>query len=223
VLLKQAQVKAAPGDGETWGMLGKLYKQLALSSRRRGFRSVGYTNDSGVQTLIQLSLEAYGNAVRLKPLDPLWHAGYADLLAYYSYYAGSEGLNTQTEALRSMQEIKTALSLAPNDTKVLEIANEMVFFLDSGMVKNGDTFDYPWLTATPVPSATAILLPVSSSTPAQLVTLSPILPGPTPTITRETSTAAGKSPPICGGALILPLFGMFWINQISKKHKFASK
>jgi hypothetical protein len=198
---------------------------LALSSRRRGFRSVGYTNDSGVQSLIQLSLEAYGNAVRLKPLDPLWHAGYADLLAYYSYYAGSEGLNTQTEALRSMQEIKTALSLAPNDTKVLEIADEMLFFLDGGMVKNGDTFDYPWLTATPVPSATSIVLPVSSSAPAQLVTLSPIhlMPTPTSTITGKTPTTPGKTPPICGGALILPLFGMFWINQISKKHKFASK
>jgi hypothetical protein len=65
--------------------------------------------------------------VTLKPEDPLWHAGYADFLGYYAYYAKYFGFETTAEAQQAMREIQKALDLAPRDTKVQEIASEIAF------------------------------------------------------------------------------------------------
>ena len=135
LLREQAWVNGHTWDGESWGRVGRLCKTLAFSSRRRGFRAWEISNDKGAQALYQMSVEAYGNAVRLDKLDQLWHAGFADLLGYYAYYAAMEGINTMPETMRALEEMDMALRLARKDERVLEVANELTFYVNGGMVQ----------------------------------------------------------------------------------------
>ena len=142
-LNERRNVQNNPNDGEAWGRLGKLYKEMFFF--RRGFR-----HDAGGQEIYQLSVEAYERAVTLLPDDALWHAGFADLLAIHAYYASWEGGDATAEALRSMQEIDIALGLAPNDPKVKEIAEKIYFFFPDAVELLESGYEFLWLTATPV-------------------------------------------------------------------------
>ena len=73
ILQEKNNVTVSPNDGEAWGRLAKLYKQIAYSARGKGFRVWNYNEDKGAQDLFELSYEAYQKAVQLKPDDPLWH------------------------------------------------------------------------------------------------------------------------------------------------------
>jgi hypothetical protein len=208
------QVKKTSWDGEAWGRLGKMYKTFAFSSRRRGFRFGNYTDDPGAQQLFHLSVAAYEKAVKLKALDAQWHAGFADLLIYYAYHAGFEGVSTTAQMIRGLDEMNTALHLAPEDPVVLAVAEEDMWYAGEGMAKVGNTYTFPWLTTTPAPTATMIggdigtVMP-ATSTPEPTVTPMAISQ-PTSTSMFIPSTAAnqGKKPlPICGSALLLPLLG----------------
>ena len=67
-------------DGEAWGFLGKAYKQ-ALFASGKGYPRV----DAAAVELYQFSKAAYEKAIKLKPEDGLWHAGYAELLLDRSF------------------------------------------------------------------------------------------------------------------------------------------
>lgn len=132
-----------PKDGEAWGRLGKAYKQVFLLGR-------GYRTDAGGEELLRLSIDAYEKCLALKPDDAQWHAGFADLLIQHTYWNYWSSGPT-SEMYRGFAEIHTALTLAPRDEKVLEIANEILWMFPEGMVQVGDGYDFPWLTQTPSP------------------------------------------------------------------------
>ena len=221
VLTEQANVKQNPKDGEAWGRLGKLYKELAFSSRGKGFR-LG-SMDPGAQDLYQLSQQAYEKAVSLKPDDPLWHAGFADLLAYHAFFLNMEGADMTAETLHALQEIRQALDLAPDDPKVQEIATQISYFFPEGMKADGASFDFPWLTATPAaptPIAEAI---ISTDTPSPEITYTPTPQPVSPTPTGEPQPKPKPTLPLCGGALLLPIGVLFLVQRrIYLARKFRS-
>jgi hypothetical protein len=221
ILDEEAYLKQAPSDGETWGMLGKLYKEILFSSHgRRGFRGGEVNLDAGGRVILQNSIAAYEKAVTLKPTDPLWHAGFADLLEFYAYYQGMAGTDTRIESMRALKEIQSALALAPDDAKVLEIADEMTFLFPDGMQKIGDTYTYPWLTATPLPPtpdqwSTTIAQMTAQPNAVETATVNPVQV-PTPTRLPTTTPAPKKGLPICGSVILIP-FGMLVLLRVKSK------
>lgn len=215
VLNEKANIENNPNDGEAWGRLGKLHKEMFFF--RRGFR-----HDAGGQELYEMSVQAYEQAVTLKPDDALWHAGFADLLAVHAYYASQEGEDTNAEMLRSMQEIDLALALAPNDSKVREIAETIYYLFPNAVELLEDGYDFLWLTATPVvaPTETVIQPEYATSTlesapPAPTATLAPVIPlSPTPMPVPVPPTARN---PLCGVALIAPLVSILWVGFKRRK------
>jgi hypothetical protein len=201
-----------PKDGEAWGRLGKLYKAMAFSSRGKGFRTEPQL-DPGGQELYQLSVQAYEKATSLEPKDPLWHAGFAELLGYHSYFLNMQGLDVRGEELRSLSEMQRSLALAPSDPKVQEIAAEISSFFPEGMVTNGSAFDYPWLTTTPL-APTAFAYPViSTETPVPGSTPTPVTEAVSPTSESTPKPGSGPSLPFCSGALALPVIGLFLLQR----------
>ena len=211
VLTEQANVKQNPNDGEAWGRLGKIYKEVTFSSRGKGFR-LG-SMDLGGQDLYQLSQQAYEKAVSLKPGDPLWHAGFAELLAYHAYFLNMDGVDTTDEALRALHEIRQALELAPNDPKVQEIAAEISYDFPEGMKPNGDSFDFPWLTSTPLPPTPIVENIISTETPLPEITFTPSPVAASPTPVGESQAEPKQTLPFCGGALLLPIGVLFLIQR----------
>jgi hypothetical protein len=215
VLKEQSNVSKNPKDGEAWGRLGKLYKELTFSPRGKGFRLYGEM-DPGGQDLYQRALQAYEKAVSLKPGDTLWHAGFADLLAYHAHMAGMlgqmQGVDTRAEAVRALGEIKQALLLARNDPQVIEIAQEISSEFPDGMIARAGTYDYPWLTATPLaptPWLGADVTPgaVESPTPVAASTIS------TPPATGASQSS--PSLPVCGSAMVLAVATVYMSRRRS--------
>ncbi len=157
---------------------------------------------------IRLSVDAYGKAVELKPNDPLWHAGFANLLGIHAYYASQEGENTTDEMLRSMQEIQRALEISPNDPKVKEIAESIYYLFPDAIKQYESGYEFLWLTATPEPPAsTETPIEPTLTPPATTSPLSTPMVSPTPAGGTESTPTAVPSAgsPLCGSALILPL------------------
>jgi len=226
VLDEQANLQKNPNDGEAWGRLGKVYKEIQFYRR-------GYRLDAGGTELYQLAIEAYEKAVTLKPDDALWHAGFADLLAVHSYYSSQEGENARNDMIRSMQEILTAQELSPNNAKVKEIAEEIYYFFPDAVQQLESGYDYLWLTAMPelpsplpVPAEASSTPELFSPTPA-LVELTSTLSATTPPLATATAVPAGEATststpqtaknPICGSALFIPLGLMLWVGR-KRKH-----
>jgi tetratricopeptide (TPR) repeat protein len=199
-------------DGEAWGRLGKLYKAMTFSSRGKGFRTWPAL-DAGALELYQLSLQAYEKATSLEPKDPLWHAGFADLLSYHAYFLNMEGVDKTGEELRALQEIQRALDLAPNDSKVQEIAAEISSDFPDGMKQNGSSYDYPWLTATPLPPTPMAQSILSTDTPLPENTSTPASAALSPTPAGEPSTNTKPSLPFCSGALLLPFAALILFQR----------
>jgi tetratricopeptide (TPR) repeat protein len=143
VLQAQNDVKVNPNDGEAWGRLARVYKDLF-------FQGKGYREDPGGSELLRQSVEAYEKCLQLKPTDAQWHAGFAELLANKAYWDGWSSGPTQ-DAFRALNEIQAALQLAPNDTKVKEIAENIYYMFSEGMIQTDTGYDFPWLTQTPTP------------------------------------------------------------------------
>jgi hypothetical protein len=211
VLTERANVAQNPNDGEAWGRLGKIYKEVSFSSRGKGFR-LG-SMDPGGQDLYQLAGQAYEKAVSLKPSDPLWHAGFADLLSYHAYFQHMEGANTTAEALQALGEIRLALQLAPNDPKVQEIAAQMASEFPDGMVANGSSFDFPWLTSTPLPPTLVVEALITTETPLPALTSTPNPTAVPPAPTSESHGESKPTLPFCGGALLLPLGALILLQR----------
>jgi len=141
VLSEREQVSRNPNDSEAWGRLGRAYKQIFLMGK-------GYRTDPGGEDLYRLSIEAYEKCLSIKPDDAQWHAGFADLLVSRSYWdAWGQGPNA--DAFRGLNEIHTALELAPDDPKVQEIATNMHYMFPDGVLETANGYDFPWLTQTP--------------------------------------------------------------------------
>lgn len=208
VLNERKNVTSNPNDGEAWGRLAKLYKEMFFF--RRGFR-----HDMGGQELYRSSVEAYESAVALLPKDALWHAGFADLLAVYAYYQQGEGRDATAEALRSMQEIDIALGLAPNDSKVKEIAEKIYYFFPDAVEQLESGYNFLWLTATPlppppipVPAAEATATPETAPTsPATETTLPTLEAPPSP-----TAIPPGGENPLCGASMLIPV-ALVWLAR----------
>jgi hypothetical protein len=201
---ERRNVSNNPNDGEAWGRLGKLYKEIFFY--RRGFRQ-----DAGGGELYRLSVEAYEKAVTLLPDDGLWHAGFADLLAIHAYYVSWEGEDATAEALRSMQEIDIALGLAPNDAKVKEIAEKIYSFFPDAVDLLESGYDFRWLTATPVlstPTSAPIDPTEASQTPLPPLSTETAVPAPE----EESTPLAPLANPVCGSALLVP-FGLLWLAR----------
>lgn len=219
VLREKSILTTKPNDGEAWGRLGMLYKRIAFSSRSKGFRTWSLSEDKGAQELIRLSIEAYQNAVTLKPNDPLWHAGFADLLGYYALWAGGfEGMDTRSEAYDSLIQIQSALELAPEDPIVQDIAESLVYELDGGLVKDGDSYQFPWLTATPMFSTQEVYISTETPAPTKQPTIeqsiaTSIPKGKNPTDIPPTVQQSGKGISICGSILFAPIGLILWLSR----------
>jgi hypothetical protein len=178
VLDERANVTRDPEDGEAWGRLGKLYKEII--SNRRGLRQ-----DTGGKELYGLSVAAYEKALELLPGDALWHAGFAELLYrnYYWHQFFSENPD-HSVMLRALNELRISLELDPDNTKSLEILDDMKYTLPEAVQQEGQGYLFPWLTATPTPRLAATEIPESvtlTATPDELR-----IDTPTGTITANT-------------------------------------
>jgi hypothetical protein len=213
ILNERENVENNPDDGEAWGRLAKLYKEVFLFSK-------GFRHDAGGQQLYQSSVDAYDKAVTFLPDDALWHAGFADLLAVYAYYASQEGMDVNTEILRAMQEINQALELSPNDPKVKEIAEKVYNFFPGAVDLLESGYDFLWLTATPVvESPTEALLPEQATSTHVITPAVPTgtsVPSPQPTA-MPTSVPPTAQNPLCGTAMLLPLALIVWAGKTRRK------
>jgi hypothetical protein len=211
VLNARANMERSPNDGEVWGMLAKAYKEVFQMGK-------GYRDDSGGEELYKLSVEAYEKCLSLKPDDAQWHAGFADLLAERAMW-DSWFSDPTPETFRALEEIHTALELAPDDPVVREIAQNITYMLPDGITQDGDDFDFPWLTQTPTalpPTPTLIAGEASTATaPVTPIAILTDTPQAEPTLANPTepspTPAPQRSSPICGSAAFLPLMMMFWL------------
>ncbi len=209
LLTERENVTRNPRDGEAWGRLGRLCKQMAFSSRGKGFRSAS-TLDPGGAELYQLSLQSYEKAVTLLPDDALWHAGYADLLGYHAYFEGMLGTNTDEEVAHSQKEIQIAVQLAPNDPQVRQISEEIASFFPDGRSPHDFQVGLTATAALSVPAAP----PTEVSQAISTAEKPPVRASSSPSVAitaQETSPSSSKPAfPICGSIILLPLIGI-WV------------
>jgi len=228
ILAARANVEKYPNDGETWGMFAREHKAIYMGLKWNRY-------DPGGEEIWKLSVEGYEKCLSLKPNDAQWHAGFADLLigrAYWDSWVDDEWSDPTPETLRALEEIHTALALAPNDPVVLDIAGHMANLLpDEGMVQIGEHYDLGWLTQTPTarpptPTDTATEMPTVTIDPNQTeavpIAQSTVTPlpaasntpqiAPTQTLPPEESLTppSGRSSPLCGSAALLPLIVTVW-------------
>jgi hypothetical protein len=203
ILKARENVALYPNDSESWGYLAMQYKQVFYLGK-------GYRSDPGGEELYKLSIEAYEKCLALSPNDAQWHAGFADLLANRWYYDSRDGL--PTDSYRALNEIHTALQLAPNDPVVLQIAENISYTFGNGISRNGNSYDFPWLTQTPTahpPTATA-----PPPTP-KIVTATPISASTDTPEPGEAGSAPGSSP-LCGSTALIPLFAFILLKRKRK-------
>jgi hypothetical protein len=213
VLDEQANIQKNPNDGEAWGRLGKVYKEIQLYRR-------GYRLDAGGTELYQLSIDAYEKAVTLKPDDALWHAGFADLLAVHAYYENFGSTDASPDALRAMQEINRALELAPNDSRVKEIAETIYYLFIDAVEQTDNGYVFHWLTATPIPASPTPAPVEPTSTPQ--ATTPPLstetaIPAPAGETTPTSVPPPTAKNPLCGSVLFIPLALIMFAGK-KRKH-----
>ena len=166
----------------------------------------------------------------LLPRDALWHAGFAELLLNYYYYAYPD--RSDAEAIRGLDELNKSLALDPNTQKAREVIDFIAWSqeldLFPGEIESGPrgyvfltptatavpptatptTTPAPTSTSIPLPTATALTQNVRSATPipATANALAPAqTPVPSPTSAKSGPPSAPTSPPLCGASLALPM------------------
>ena len=223
VLRERDNVAADPGDGEAWGRLGKVNKEIIYLRRWLRADPVGLE-------LYQLGKDAYQKAVDLLPDDAWWHAGYAELLwrgAVDPFHP--RGLD---DLLLALRELDRALQLDPDNELALEIIDQLTYEYPEAVTPLDGAFRFNWLTATPEfsPTPTSTIEPSQTPTRTRPVppTSTPLPPADTPqsnlqedlasrTPTPESSSVSGteapaaadggesaSSLPVCGAALLIP-------------------
>ena len=211
VLAERANVEKNPNDGEAWGRLGKIYKEIIYTGKT-------LRSDAGGLELYDLGVQAYEKCLILLPDDALWHAGYAELL----WFNNSWVYNDTDEALRAAYEINLALELAPGNERIREIADSMTWWDSSFAVKNDDgTYTFFWLTATPAPTMEVVAVegtPVPTETPTEIPDVNTeVTPSPVPLENSSPTPIPQTSSPICGGAA-LPVGLVAFIFMVRKKN-----
>ena len=207
ILKARENVALYSNDSESWGHLAMAYKQIF-------FVKSGYRNDPGGEELYKLSIEAYEKCLALSPNDAQWHAGFAELLANRSYWDSSNG--PTPDSYRALDEIHTALQLTPNDPVVLQIAENISYIFGDGISRNGNSYDFPWLTQTPTPQPPTATLPLPTPT---IVTATPAPPSTDTPQPGEAEPVTGSSP-LCGSAALVPLFAFIWVKRRRRPAKF---
>jgi hypothetical protein len=169
----------------------------------------GFREGPGGEDLYQSSLEAYQNCLKLLPKDAQWHAGFADLLASHSYWNAFSGRVTSADTYRALEEIRTALQLAPNDSKVQQIAEQISYMFPDSMVKSGSGYDFAWLTETPTPGPSVPLADTATPAGTAQAALQPTVAiAPTAVPSSAPASKPGSSP--CGSAALAPLVIVLW-------------
>jgi len=182
ILVEEENVQVNPQDGEAWGRLGRIYKQMLDDHN-------SIRMDSVAEEIYSRAVEAYEHATTLLPDDPLWHAGFADLLFLHFYFVEYIGnwdhpVEDLTDLTRAVAEVQRALEIDPDNELAIEIRDWMYFdFPDAVQIVDGKV-SYPILTstagityifiqptATPVPTLTprptATQVAPASNTPSQ--------------------------------------------------------
>ncbi len=191
VLTERENVAANPQDGEAWGRLGKIYKEI--TRYRRGLR-----DDAGGRALFQASIEAYEASLALLPEDALWHAGFADLLWFRYYFEEYFSANPDRADLqRVVEELQRAYELAPDEPFIVDLIDEVRFAIPDVIGMDGDRYIFLYLTATPPLPATETPLPATSTAPPSTGTGTrpPTETRPAPTQTAPLTTVPSTAPP----------------------------
>jgi hypothetical protein len=199
VVIELENISQNPKDGESWGFLGKAYKQAYFAAPK------GYPRtDAGAVELYQLSQDAYEQTVTLKPDDGLWHAGYAELLLDYYYWVSYQDRSYTADLDLGLRELDLAVRLAPETTKVKELMDEYLYMFPDYIVKQSDgSLDFISLTATPtsvLPTGTPIPTRTASPTTIPAAARPPAEP------------ASAPATPLCGSAalILIPLGLITW-------------
>jgi len=240
VLDEQAKIARNPDDGEAWGRLGKLYKEMTfLRKEVRG--------DAGGPELYELSKEAYAKSIALLPEDALWHAGFAELYLMHYYLTSWNNPEAVTDLMRALDLLQRALEINPETPKARELLENISYSDPEYLRMEGDQFIFLYLTATPPPptkfptetpqpsptplvttTATATVVPTASPQPSP--TASSVPPSASPTAPPATAAAAleaatptpatpGSRTGLCGSAALAPLLillptGLWkWVRQ----------
>ncbi len=207
VLAERENVEKNPKDGEAWGRLGKIYKEIIYFGK-------ALRVDEGGLELYALSVQAYEKCLALLPDDALWHAGYAELLWFNNMWV----YENPDEALRAAQEINLALELAPENETIREIADEFVWHPDFAVKNDDGTYTFFWLTATPVPTM-EVTVAEATPVPTEISVVNTEVSPSLALLENPTATPAPKtSSPICGGAA-LPVGLVAFIFIFRKKNK----
>lgn len=175
ILNERANVEKNPEDGEAWGRLGKLYKEIAFLSRETRADPAG-------TDLYQMSIAAYEECLRLKPNDADWHAGFAELFWLHFSVTQWSDPKDYSDLTRSLELLKRAIEINPRTPKALEMLES--FEWDKYVVRQGESYDFLLLTATPTARITATrpVLSTPTANPQATDTPSAILPVETPLI-----------------------------------------
>jgi len=230
VLGERGNVAADPNDGEAWGRLGKVSKEIIYL--RRWQRS-----DQGGLELYDLSKEAYRKAVDLLPDDPWWHAGYAELL----WRGAIDPFNPRglDELLLTLRELDRTLQLDADNELALEILDWLVYEFPEAVTEQDGGYHFLWLTATPTITTTPTSSPApiltATQTPTPKPSSSPLpassAPRPktvegtnTPTTSAATSAEddeGGSNLEVCGVGLmvaLLPLGLVLWRRKLGVRN-----
>ena len=216
VEIAQKQVQDYPNDGETWGRLAKIYKELSRSDRET-------RRDSGGIWLHNLSKEAYEKCLTLLPDDALWHVGYIDLLSWDSWITSGERASEEHRSimLDAFSELHNINLLNPENEFVQNYLDQFPPYMIDEV--DGEYVFY-WLTLTPT---LEVFSWQATATKEVLSTGTPIPPEPDPTqppptaaetfeeeIPAEESDQKG-SLPFCGSIIMFP-FALVMILVVPK-------
>jgi tetratricopeptide (TPR) repeat protein len=233
VLREKENVIKNPQDGEAWGRLGKLYKEIYFLRR-------GYREDAGGQELYQLSQEAYQKAVALLPEDALWKAGFADLLWVHWYYSQWFMENPDyTEVIQALKLLQESLQLSPKNEKAISLLDNIRYAVPEAVKEENGQYILLLLTATPTiaPSQTSTIEPSATPKPTDTqaptlrptYTLQPAEPTSTekpPVVTQAltesttpTKPAATTKPvlPVCGVVVLVPLIYLRRLRKLKQE------
>jgi len=197
--VEEENVRLNPQDGEAWGRLGRAYKQMLKYSAM-------IRMDSVTEEIYARAVDAYGHATTLLPDDPLWHAGFAELLFLHVYWVDYMGnwdypLDDLSDLTRAVDEVRRSLAIDPENELALDILERVNFaFPDAVRIIDGEV-SYPILTST---AGFTYTFQQSTATPAPTFT-------PRPTATPRVAashtpnpTVDNSSPVDAGGQTSVP-------------------
>jgi tetratricopeptide (TPR) repeat protein len=171
-LVEEENVRFNPQDGEAWGRLGLAYKQMVGTNPK--FLRFG----PDAAPIYSRAVEAYAQATTLLPDDPMWHAGFAELLYSHFYWTDyvmnwdNQPVEDLSALTRAVDEARRSLEIDPNNELALDILNQVSFtFPDAVQIIDGKP-SYPILTSTAVLShllqaPTATIAPTSTPRPTK--------------------------------------------------------